>query len=287
MPEEQSFVYMLRCARGELYTGWTNDPFARLHAHKKGVGGKYTRGFQAKTFAYLEQCADKSAGLKREAAIKKLKKAQKEALCATWAEQHAPRLSLGTVADAADLLEIYSWYVCNHTATFQITPYTLPEFEQWVADTLVHSPIILAKDAAGKLLGYACAHLFHPREAFRWDVETTIYCAPAARGMGVGDALYPPLLEIMAREGYYNAYGVLSDPNPASEAFHARHGFVCEGRSPRAGYKFGKWQGTSTWGLQLKKGKGAPAPITRLSEAETLAVLAQYAPQAPQAIQAE
>ncbi len=274
MPNEQSFVYMLRCARGELYTGWTNDPFARLHAHKSGVGGKYTRGFKAKTFAYLEQCQTKSEGLQREAAIKKLRKPQKEALCAAWAEKTRPRLSLGSVADAPELLQIYSWYVLNHTATFQITPYTLPEFEQWVQDTLAVSPIILARDGSGQLLGYACAHRFHPREAFAWDVETTIYCAPAARGLGVGDLLYPPLLNIMRQAGYYNAYGILSDPNPASEAFHARHGFVCEGRSPRAGFKFGKWQGTSTWGLQLKKGKAAPAPVQMISAQAMADILA-------------
>ncbi len=283
MPQEQSFVYMLRCARGELYTGWTNDPFARLHAHKTGVGAKYTRGFKAKRFAYLEQCETKSAGMQREAAIKKMKKAQKEALCTAWAAQHAITLSLGGVADTAELLEIYTWYVLNHTATFQVTPYTLPEFTDWVQRTLEHAPILLARDANGKLLGYACAHLYHQREAYRWDIETTIYCAPAARGLGVGDMLYPPLLEMMRQEGYYNAYGILADPNPASEAFHARHGFQLEGRSPRAGFKFGKWQGTSTWGLQLKKGRAAPAPIVRLTEAQQLEILAAHAPAAPHA----
>ena len=31
--EERAYVYMVRCAGGQLYTGWTNDPGARLHAH--------------------------------------------------------------------------------------------------------------------------------------------------------------------------------------------------------------------------------------------------------------
>lgn len=273
---ERSFVYMLRCARGELYTGWTNDPAARLHAHKKGVASKYTRGFQAKSFAYLEQCATKSDGLKREAAIKKLPKAKKELLCINWAQQQRPRLSFATVADTADILEIYRWYVLNQTCTFQITPQTLPEYQEWVKDTLVRSPIILARDAAGKLLGFSCGHLYRPREAFAWDIETTIYCAYEARGMGVADALYPPLLEIMKRSGYYTAYAVLSEPNPASETFHARHGFVCEGRSPRAGFKLGKWQGTSKWALQLKKGRGVPAPVQLISQQEMQEVLQRY-----------
>lgn len=94
---------MVRCAGGQLYTGWTNDPASRLHAHKSGKGAKCTRALGAQRFAYLERCTDKSAALRREAALKKLTKAQKEALCAEWAEKNLPRLSLATRADAAEI----------------------------------------------------------------------------------------------------------------------------------------------------------------------------------------
>ena len=55
--EERAYVYMVRCAGGQLYTGWTNDPGARLHAHKTGKGAKATRAMGAKRFAYLERPA--------------------------------------------------------------------------------------------------------------------------------------------------------------------------------------------------------------------------------------
>ena len=103
---ERAYVYMVRCAGGQLYTGWTNDPASRLHAHKSGKGAKCTRALGAQRFAYLERCTDKSAALRREAALKKLTKAQKEALCAEWAEKNLPRLSLATRADAAEILDI-------------------------------------------------------------------------------------------------------------------------------------------------------------------------------------
>ena len=83
--EKPAYVYMVRCAGGQLYTGWTNDPSARLKAHQSGRGAKYTRAHTALDFAYLEECADKSAALRREIALKKLPKARKEALCAGWA----------------------------------------------------------------------------------------------------------------------------------------------------------------------------------------------------------
>ena len=125
MPEQKAnaapaYVYMLRCAGGALYTGWTADPAARLYAHKSGKGGaKYTQGFKPEGFAYLEKLDGKSAALRREAALKKLPKAQKEALCAAWAQRSRPRLALATEADAEDIRRLYAWYVVNSTATFQ------------------------------------------------------------------------------------------------------------------------------------------------------------------------
>lgn len=85
-----AFVYMVRCTDGTLYTGWTTDPAARLRAHQSGRGAKYTRARGAGGFAYLELCADKRAALRREAALKKLPKAQKERLCAAWAAAGRP-----------------------------------------------------------------------------------------------------------------------------------------------------------------------------------------------------
>lgn len=274
--ESSAFVYMVRCAGGQLYTGWTNDPAARLHAHKSGKGAKCTRALGAQRFAYLEPCADKSAALRREAELKKLKKAQKEALCAEWSVAHCPRLSVAAPEDAADILHIYNWYVQNHTATFQITPSTEPEYRQWVENTNRIAPLLLARDAEGRLLGYACAHRYHPREAFDWSVESTIYCAPDARGLGVGDALYAALLELLEQQGYWNVYALLADPNPASEHFHEKFGFVCAGRTPHIGYKLGKWLGLSTWWLPLQKGTAAPQPVRTLSAEEIAAVLKKY-----------
>ena len=273
--EEKAFVYMVRCTGGQLYTGWTNDPAHRLHAHKTGKGAKCTRALGAKQFAYLEECADKSAALRREAALKKLPKAKKEALCAAWTVQNLPRLSVATKADAKDILDIYNWYVLHHTATFQITPSTLEEYEQWVENTNALIPLLLARDADGRLLGYACAHRYHPREAYDWDVESTIYCDPDTRGLGVGDVLYAALLDVLNAMGYWNVYALVADPNPASERFHEKFGFTCVGREPHTAYKFG-WLGLSTWWLALRKGNAAPEKTHPLPADRLAAILKKY-----------
>ena len=70
-------VYMLLCGDGSLYTGCTNDLPRRLEAHQSGRGAKYTRSRPPVTLAYQEAAADRSAALRREAAIKRLTRRQK------------------------------------------------------------------------------------------------------------------------------------------------------------------------------------------------------------------
>lgn len=74
------YVYMLRCKDGSLYTGYTDDPQRRAAVHNAGKGAKYTRSRLPVELVYQESCTDKSAALRREIAIKKLSKPQKEAL---------------------------------------------------------------------------------------------------------------------------------------------------------------------------------------------------------------
>lgn len=76
-----AYVYMLRCKDGSLYTGWTNDIEHRLAMHQSGKGAKYTRGRGPLELVYKEELPDKEAALRREAAIKRLKREKKLRLC--------------------------------------------------------------------------------------------------------------------------------------------------------------------------------------------------------------
>ena len=77
---EKAYVYILRCADGTLYCGWTNDLAARLDAHNSGKGAKYTRGRGPVELAYSEMFDTQSEAMHREAEIKKLTRPQKQAL---------------------------------------------------------------------------------------------------------------------------------------------------------------------------------------------------------------
>lgn len=68
---------MLRCRDDSLYTGYTDDVERRLAVHRSGKGAKYTRSRLPVELVYREELPDKSAALRREAAIKKLPRAKK------------------------------------------------------------------------------------------------------------------------------------------------------------------------------------------------------------------
>ena len=83
------WVYILRCGDGTLYTGTAADVERRLAAHRRGRGAKYTRGRGPLAVVYREACPDRGAALRREAAIKKYRRAEKEALISDYAERRS------------------------------------------------------------------------------------------------------------------------------------------------------------------------------------------------------
>ena len=75
-----NYTYILKCADGTLYTGWTNDLDKRVKAHNLGKGAKYTRGRLPGTLAYYEAFDTKEAAMSREYEIKHLSRSEKDAL---------------------------------------------------------------------------------------------------------------------------------------------------------------------------------------------------------------
>lgn len=75
-----NWAYLVRCKDGTLYAGWTNDLDKRLAAHNSGTGAKYTRGRRPVSLAWAAEYPSKSEAMKQEALLKKMTRAQKEAL---------------------------------------------------------------------------------------------------------------------------------------------------------------------------------------------------------------
>ena len=80
MMEEKHFAYILECADGSYYTGYTNDLEKRVATHNAGKGGKYTRARLPVSLVYHECFDTKNEAMSREWAIKQLSRKEKENL---------------------------------------------------------------------------------------------------------------------------------------------------------------------------------------------------------------
>ena len=157
--------------------------------------------------------------------------------------------------DAARLAEIYAPYVADTAITFATVPLTEKDFLHKMESPY---PFLVAEEN-GVVQGYAYAAQFREKEAYRLDVELSIYLPPDARGRGLGAALMERLLERIRRQGYLNAYSCITLPNPASIALHERFGFRQIGLFEKSGYKLGRWHDVVWLALPLGSFDGAPA----------------------------
>lgn len=76
----EHYAYVLECADGTYYTGYTTDPERRLREHNAGEGAKYTRGRTPVELAHVETFDSRSAAMSREYEIKSLARSEKERL---------------------------------------------------------------------------------------------------------------------------------------------------------------------------------------------------------------
>lgn len=74
---KENYIYILRCSDGSLYTGWTNHLKERVAAHQSGRGAKYTKYRRPVELVYWESFPTRSEAMSREAAIKRMSRADK------------------------------------------------------------------------------------------------------------------------------------------------------------------------------------------------------------------
>lgn len=87
--EELFYTYMVRCADGSLYTGWTTDLEQRVRAHNGEIGGgaKYTRGRRPVELVWSTPFKRKQEAQSMEQQVKRMTKEQKQALVAAFREE--------------------------------------------------------------------------------------------------------------------------------------------------------------------------------------------------------
>lgn len=187
-------------------------------------------------------------------------------------------IRLAAPADSDAMLAVYAPYVENTVVTFEYDVPTAADFRRRVEATLPRFPWLLVQDGEGAVWGYAYASPYHPRAAYQWDAEGSIYLRPEAQGTGLAAPLYRCLIGLLERQGIRNFYGCITHPNPASEAFHRRLGFIDLAVYPRSGYKMGRWLDVLWNYLPMGETENPPdpfRPFRELSPAEIAPILAR------------
>lgn len=181
-------------------------------------------------------------------------------------------LRMARGADADAMLRVYAPYVTSSLASWEYEPPSPAEFARRVREHLAAGFPWLLAEADGAALGYAYAGRLAERRGYDWDAEVTVYLDAAAHRRHIGTALYTALLTLLAAQGYVNCYALVTDPNPASAAFHRRMGFAEAARLPHSGFKHGQWLGLSYYHKALCAPPARPAPpvpVTALDGAWT------------------
>lgn len=80
MKEDIWYVYIIECKNGKYYTGISKNVAKRFEKHKLNKGARFTTRNPVKAVIYIKKCGRMSDALKKEAEIKKLKRAEKEKL---------------------------------------------------------------------------------------------------------------------------------------------------------------------------------------------------------------
>jgi putative endonuclease len=94
-PDKPTFVYIVRCADGTLYTGWTFDLQRRVRMHNAGRGARYTRQHRPVELIYWEEHPNRSAAQRREEEIKRRGRTYKEHLLGMRASALEPAILTG------------------------------------------------------------------------------------------------------------------------------------------------------------------------------------------------
>jgi L-amino acid N-acyltransferase YncA len=183
-------------------------------------------------------------------------------------------LRLAGPDDAAALADIYAPYVRETTISFELEPPSADEMADRVAAVgQFHPWLVLELD--GRVQAYAYASRWRTRPAYDWIAETSIYLARESIGRRLGEPLYRALLDLLALQGHWWAYGGIALPNRESQRFHARLGFEWLGCFPAVGYKFDRWCDLDWWRFRLAPADvdATPAPVRAIHDASLAAAI--------------
>lgn len=157
------------------------------------------------------------------------------------------KIRSATPGDAAAIWSIYRYYVEHTAISFEITMPTQEQIRQRIEKVLCGFPYLVA-ELNGKVIGYAYAGHFIPREAYYHCAEVSIYISRENHRSGIGRMLYDALIGQLRDKGITQIYACIGVPEIEDEyltnnsaQFHAHMGFREVGRFCNSGKKFDRF----------------------------------------------
>ena len=151
-----------------------------------------------------------------------------------------------TLEDAAQVAEIYNFYIKNTHQTFETEVLSADEMQKRIAETSEKYPFLVAEED-GVIYGYACAVQFKLRQAYAYSAEVSIYVKNDAKQKGIGTRLYAKLFDELAETHIHAIVAGISLPNDNSVRFHEKRGFSKVAHFREVGYKLGRWVDVGYW----------------------------------------
>ncbi|HTW09024.1 MAG TPA: GNAT family N-acetyltransferase [Acidimicrobiales bacterium] len=148
---------------------------------------------------------------------------------------------LAGAAHAEGIREIYNRAVETSTSTFDMTPRSLPDQLEWIAEHSGAYPAVAAVDQEGNVVGFGSLSPYRPRPAYSTTIENSVYVHEEHQRQGVGRAILLELLRLAAAHGFHAVIARISGGNEASVALHEACGFEMIGVEHEVGRKFGRW----------------------------------------------
>ncbi len=161
--------------------------------------------------------------------------------------------------DVPQILQIYAPYILHTTFTFEYEVPTLEQFRRRFLDITRQFPWLVWEED-GLVLGYAYADRAFSRAAYQWTADLSVYLRPEAKGKGIGRKLYEAAEDVLRRQGYFAVYGIVTDSNLDSCAFHRAMGYQEIAHLPRCGYKLNEWHGIYWFEKRLREGEPEHPP---------------------------
>ena len=148
--------------------------------------------------------------------------------------------------DAAQIAEIYNYYITNTHHTFETEALSAEEMRERIGEVSETYPYLVA-EIDGEIQGYVYAAQFKLRQAYQYAVEASIYVRNLQKQKGIGSELYREFLEELKETSIHAIIAGIALPNDASIKFHEKLGYEKVAHFKEVGYKLGRWVDVGFW----------------------------------------